>query len=311
MKLFSLTALAAIGWAAIATAETPAFGPLVTPAELNTALAGADAPTVLDIREAAAYGQGHIPGAISAPYALFRGPAENPGQLVPEDVLQDRFRALGLKKDHPLVVVHQGKDDSDFGAAARVYWTLKSSGISPLAILNGGQGAWAAEGLPLETRANTPTPSDIEITFSHRWLADAQDVAAIVDGKQSARLIDARPPAFFNGDQAHPQMTRPGTLPGAENVSHSVWFDGPTTVTTAAGAEAVLQKLGLKQDEEIVAFCNTGHWAATDWFALSELAGLPDVKLYPDSMVGWSQGGGAMENTPGLLQNLMNQIRSK
>ena len=106
-------------------------------------------------------------------------------------------------------------------------------------------------------------------------------------------------------------MTRPGTLPGAENVSHSVWFDGPTTVTTAARAEAVLQKLGLKQDEEIVAFCNTGHWAATDWFALSELAGLPDVKLYPDSMVGWSQGGGAMENTPGLLQNLMNQIRSK
>ena len=60
-----------------------------------------------------------------------------------------------------------------------------------------------------------------------------------------------------------------------------------------------------------MAFCNTGHWAATDWFALSELAGLPDVKLYPDSMVGWSQGGGAMENTPGLLQNLLNQIRSK
>lgn len=58
-----------------------------------------------------------------------------------------------------------------------------------------------------------------------------------------------------------------------------------------------------------MAFCNTGHWAATEWFALSELAGVEDAKLYPDSMVGWSQTGGEVQNTPGLVQNLLNQLR--
>ena len=42
----------------------------------------------------------------------------------------------------------------------------------------------------------------------------------------------------------------------------------------------------------LVSFCNTGHWASTNWFALSEIAGIPNVKLYPESMVGWSKRGG-------------------
>lgn len=306
MKTFVLSTLAAIGCAAAAMAAP--IGPLVTPAELEAALAAPEAPLVLDIR-GDAYAQGHISGAVSAPYELFRGPASNPGALVPEDELESRLRALGVTKDRPVVVVHQGKDDSDFGSAARVYWTLKSSGISPLAILNGGMAAWAGEGLPLETRAVTPTPSDIDITFSRQWLAETDDVAAIVEGKEKARLIDARPPAFFQGQQSHPAATKPGTLPGAENVAHSVWFDGGNKVMNSDGANAVLAKLGIQRDEEVVAFCNTGHWAATEWFALSELAGLPDVKLYPDSVVGWSQTGRDMENTPGLVQNLLKQLR--
>ena len=38
-----------------------------------------------------------------------------------------------------------------------------------------------------------------------------------------------------------------------------------------------------------VSFCNTGHWAATNWFVLSEIAGIEGVKLYPESMVGWTR----------------------
>ena len=38
----------------------------------------------------------------------------------------------------------------------------------------------------------------------------------------------------------------------------------------------------------VVTYCNTGHWAATDWFVLSEILGRPNVKLYAGSMVEWS-----------------------
>jgi thiosulfate/3-mercaptopyruvate sulfurtransferase len=38
----------------------------------------------------------------------------------------------------------------------------------------------------------------------------------------------------------------------------------------------------------VTSYCNTGHWAATDWFVLSEVLGRKDVKLFPGSMVEWT-----------------------
>ena len=38
----------------------------------------------------------------------------------------------------------------------------------------------------------------------------------------------------------------------------------------------------------MIAYCNTGHWAATDWFVLSAVLGRPDVRLYDGSMVEWT-----------------------
>lgn len=306
MKLFTLTALVAAGFGS-ALVAADRFGPLIDPAALGTDLS-ASAPLILDIR-ADAYAEGHIPGAIAAPYQLFRGPQENPGQVVPEAELEARLQALGVTFARPVVVVHEGDSDSDFGAAARVYWTLKSSGLTELAILNGGMTAWEAAGLPLETAAALPVPSDIDITFSDEWLADTDEVAEVVAGKREAVLIDARPAEFYEGALAHAAAARPGTLPGAENFSHAEWFRDGTKIVDAQSAAGIAATLGLADGIEVVSFCNTGHWAATDWFALSELAGVPNVKLYPDSMVAWSQTGNAMENVPGLLQNLAAQFR--
>ena len=58
-----------------------------------------------------------------------------------------------------------------------------------------------------------------------------------------------------------------------------------------------------------MSFCNTGHWAATNWFVLSELAGLKDVRLYPASLAEWTQDKKSlpMENTPSRLE----QIKAK
>ena len=49
---------------------------------------------------------------------------------------------------------------------------------------------------------------------------------------------------------------------------------------------------GVGGGGEQIAFCNTGHWAATNWFALSELAGYRNVKMYPGSLVDWTGAGG-------------------
>lgn len=282
------------------------FGPLVSAQELST-LVDTSGITVLDIR-GDAYVSAHIPGAISGPYALFRGPAENPGALPLEADLEAVLRNLGITTDRPVVVVHEGSNETDFGAAARVYWTLKSSGVSDLAILNGGQRAWTVAELPTTDIATEPTPSSIDLVFSDQWLATTQEVVALVDSG-SALLLDARPQSFWEGKDAHRAAARPGTLPQSQYFEHSNWFSGGPSIVNADAARELAVAQGFTGADELVSFCNTGHWAATNWFALSELAGIENVKLYPDSMVGYSQGGHQMANVPSLFQNLLNQFR--
>jgi thiosulfate/3-mercaptopyruvate sulfurtransferase len=314
MNLFSSISTAAllfVGTAlptSVLASTSASFGPLVTPKDLSARLSEV-APIILDIR-GDAYAKGHIEGAISAPYGLFRGPANNPGQLLDAATLEERFEALGLSQEKAVVIAPVGKTDTDFGAAARVYWTLKSSGFTDLSILNGGVIAWQSAGLPLSTDAATPQPTELDIVFSDQWTASTDAVAAVTRGEVDALLLDARTPAFYDGEKSHKAAARPGTLPGAANHSYTSFFDDGSPLMSGIESKSGLEELlGVESGQEIVSFCNTGHWAATNWFAMSEVAELENVKLYPGSMVEYSHADGDLEmaNVPGLLKNLVNK----
>lgn len=297
----------ALALAVVLPAQAATFGPLVDPVDLDAALASSDA-IVLDIR-GKAYAEGHVDGAVSAPYGLFRGPADNPGQLLEAATLEERYETLGLELDRPIVIVPEGKTDTDFGAAARVYWTLKSSGFEDLSILNGGVVAWEAAGLGLESEPTELAPTELDITFSRQWTADTDEVVAISEGEVDALLLDARTPEFYEGKKAHPAAAKPGTLPGANNQSYTTFFDKGTPVLhNEIESSSLLDQLGVTDGQEIVSFCNTGHWAATNWFALSEVAGVENVKLYPGSMVEYTNQGHDVENAPGLIGNFINKV---
>ena len=282
------------------------LGPLVDPAGLRAA----DGAVVLDIRSPGAYAQGHIPGARNAPYGLFRGPSENPGQLVSEAHLTEVLRARGLETDSPVVVVHQGANQTDFGSAARVYWTLKSSGLH-----RSGGAQWRHVRLAGGGRCGRDGarprrgPSDITVQFSDEWLATRAEVRDIVEGRDDARLVDARPEAFWQGETKHPAAARPGTIPQSQYFTHDRWFgsDTPSRIKPELVRRLAAEN-GFAAEDRLVSFCNTGHWAATNWFALSEIAGIEDVRLYPESVVGWSNAGFDMANVPGLVQNMINKI---
>lgn len=311
IRTFAAAALVA-AHASMAAAQSD-LAPLVAPTDL-VGVIETSAPLILDIRAPGngdangTYAAGHIAGSVNAPYALFRGPANNPGQLPSQAELTEVLQSLGVTLERPTIIVHQGTNDTDFGAAARVYWTLKSSGVSNLAILNGGINAWTQAGLPLDRTGTTPERSTVEVTFSDQWLATEADVLAVVDGKAAATLIDARPESFWNGSEAHAAAARPGTLPQSRFFTHSNWFSGGPAIVDAEAAHALAGAAGYTDDEALISFCNTGHWAATNWFALSELAGIENVRLYPDSIVGWSNAGHPMDNVPGPLRRVWQQI---
>lgn len=285
-------AAALLASAAAFSAAAGDWGPLLTPAELA---ARGDA-LVIDIRPAsgkASFAEGHVPGAVNAPYALWRGPKENPGQLPDAAALTEVLRAAGVTFDRPVAIVHHGADHNEFGAAARVYWTLKSVGHPELAILNGGHRAWVEAGLPVGTDAAAPVRSDVTAQWSDVWTATREEVAAAERGDSGALLVDARPDEFFRGLRKHDAAAEPGTLFGAVSFVHDRWFR-PQEARVTVSEEALARARALADEADgaaIVSFCNTGHWAATNWFALSELAGVEGVKLYPESVVGWTRAG--------------------
>ena len=285
--------------------------PLLTPAELGAQVGQANAPRVIDIRDPAAYGAQHIPGAISAPYGKWRGPADNPGALIDTAKLTELVQSLGLTPATHAVVVSTGADATDFGAAARVYWTLKLLGLKELSILNGGMKAWADAKLAQDAAVPQVARSSYQPQVDASLLATRESVRRNIE-LSNAALVDSRPEAFYQGKVRAPAAKLAGTLPGAQQLDFNQWFvPGTTTFVNQAAAQKIAAKVQRAQGQDLVAFCNTGHWAATDWFGLSEVAGLPGVKLYAGSMVDWTQSadGPPMANQPSRFEALAYDAR--
>lgn len=308
-RLFALLLALFVGAPAVVAAQ-----PLVTPAELAARLAEPKL-RVVDIREGrnddgkTPFEVGHIAGALPAPYSKWRGPKDNPGKLPSEATLTALVQSLGIDANTPVVVVYEGSNSTDFGSAARVYWTLKAAGVPQLAILNGGVKAWRAANQPLTTEVRAVEASTFVVKIDPKYVATQEEVASVI-GKDSVRLLDARPAAFFLGETRHAAAKTPGTLVGAKNVDNAVWFaKGSAALLPTSDIRRIAQESGVQTDQPTVSFCNTGHWAATNWFVLSEVLGQKDVKLYPESTVGWSQAGLPMANVPGRLQQFWLQLR--
>ncbi|MEG2630738.1 MAG: rhodanese-like domain-containing protein [Comamonas sp.] len=285
--------------------------PLLTPAQLSAIPASTAALRVIDIRDPQAYAKQHIPGAVSAPYGKWRGPATNPGELPDISKLTQLVQSLGLTPATHAVVVSSGADATDFGASARVYWTLKTLGLKQLSIVNGGMKAWADAKLPQDNAAVQIAASSWQPQLDTSLIATREDIRKNLD-LSNAALVDSRPDAFYQGKTRAPAAKLSGTLPGAQQLDFNQWFvPGTSTFVDTAAAKQIAAKVQRKQGEDMVAFCNTGHWAATDWFGLSEVAGLPNVKLYAGSMVDWTQqpDAPALENQPSRAESLAYDAR--
>jgi thiosulfate/3-mercaptopyruvate sulfurtransferase len=288
---------------ALALATPQGWQPLLEPAQLAQILTENDNVRVVHVT--GQFDAGHIPGAAFSGYGKWRAGPTNPGAVLPELEYELEVTRLGIDADTPVVLVHAGDSATDMGAAARVYWTLKSLGVQDLALLNGGFTGWVEAGLPVSTQAVPIAESDFQPEWSDQWHIPTAEVAALVESGD-AILIDARPSGFFRGLDW--SIARPGTIRGASNVDFNAFFDG-TRMVDATRARALVEDKGLADAGDVVSFCNTGHWAALNWFVLSELAGVENTRLYAASMAEFTMHGHALDNEPNRIQFLWRSAR--
>jgi thiosulfate/3-mercaptopyruvate sulfurtransferase len=299
--------------ACLGMASAEPVTPLVSPQWLKQHLSD-PAIVVLDIRSAIdgggaeAYAKGHIPGAVHSDYdkAGWRVTRNGVPFMLPTLAeLEKLVGETGIDEDSHVIVVPAGVHVTDFGSAARVYWTLKVVGHPSVSILDGGFAAWQAASYPVESGRNPPSPKIFTARLDRSLLATVADVEAATasaapDARStgalvaharaadaaSATLLDARPAGFFLGKERAPSVKAYGHIPGARNFDSSVFYDAASNRLFAKNVLAA--HASAVPAGPVIAYCNTGHWAATDWFVLSVVLGRPDVRLYDGSMAEWS-----------------------
>ncbi|MEM6386189.1 MAG: rhodanese-like domain-containing protein [Pseudomonadota bacterium] len=253
---------------------------------------------VVDIRSSKAVADGTLPGAISVPFDKWRGGAENPGLPRTEAEYEQLIGAAGIRLDMPTLIVHAKDTPMSTGAGAYVYWLMKSLGGQELAILRGGFEAWEAADGEIAAKPAKPRPYTVDLAFDDTWRASEGDVWQVASQRAPGVLLDARPHNVYNKLDSLGKAIAT-TIPGARNLpapplmsALSVEFDIQDGVETVIDHYRGKDALGHEGD--IITFCHSGTMSALNWFYASELASIENVRLYPESLVGWNQSFGVL-----------------
>jgi len=226
------------------------------------------------------YELGHLPNAGFADLKGDLCDTSNPVEFAlpkPEEFCH-AMGALGVGDDSKVVLY-----DANYTAwAARVWWMLRWVGFDRTAILDGGLGAWAAEGRTLSTEPVTRAEKQLTPKPRPELMADQAEVLASIDN-DATMLIDTLPEEFYRGEMAI--YARPGHIPGALNINGLKLLD--KTGRFRSEDELASMHNNIDRDTRIITYCGGGIVASANAFIMTRL-GFSNVAVYTDSLQVWA-----------------------
>jgi len=225
------------------------------------------------------YDVGHIP---NAGFADLKGELCDTNSSIEFEVpTHEQFcsamGALGVGDDSHVVLY-----DTNYTAwAARVWWMLRWVGFDRAAILDGGLGAWAAEGRPLSLESVTRPAKQLTSAPRPELIADHNEVLASI-GDDTVTLIDTLPNVFYRGEMS--VYARPGHIPGALNIDALTLLD---KTGRFCSQDALAAMHNLDHDARIITYCGGGIAASSNAFIMTRL-GFTNVAVYTDSLQVWA-----------------------
>lgn len=237
------------------------------------------------------YETGHIPGSVKIDWHT-----DLNDQITRDYVDGPAFAALaaakGISRDSTVVIYG---DKSNWWAAYAL-WVFTLFGHEDVRLLDGGRDKWIAEGRALTTAVAVPSPSDYPVVERNDAPIRAfkDDVLAHF-GKP---LIDVRSPEEYTGQRTHmpayPEegALRGGHIPTAASIPWARAAAADGTYRDRTELEALyLGEAGLKEGDDVVAYCRIGERSSHTWFALKYLLGFETVRNYDGS---WTEWGNAV-----------------
>jgi thiosulfate/3-mercaptopyruvate sulfurtransferase len=184
---------------------------------------------------------------------------------------------LGVGDDSRVVLY-----DTNYTAwAARVWWMLRWVGFERAAILDGGLGAWAAEGRPLSLDAVSRPAKILTPAPRPQLIADHDEVLAAIED-EAVVLVDTLPEEFYRGEVT--AYGRPGHIPGAVSMNSLRLLDKSGRFRPTNELAAMHE---FDHDARIITYCGGGIMASANAFVMTRL-GFNNVAVYTDSLQVWA-----------------------
>lgn len=247
---------------------------------------------------------GHIPGAVLVPWKDVTTKREIDGVqikvLVPDKEQFERLmQESGVNNASAVVITSKGQTPVEAAMAARLYWTLKYFGHDDVALLNGGTAQWMLGGDKVTFARSRPDKGDFTADAERaELLATADDVMKLSQGEGGdGQLVDVREKDVYLGLTRTAKFVPPegmGHIPGAKSFPTSFMTNtlGPAAwMYSKEQMDQVAKLVGVDLYQPSTTYCNTGVYASLGWFALHELVGNENVKMYDGSMHEWSNTG--------------------
>ncbi|MEM4409860.1 MAG: sulfurtransferase [Candidatus Caldarchaeum sp.] len=234
------------------------------------------------------YDTGHIPGAVKVDW---QNDLQDP--VIRDYISKERFELLMSEKGiaNDTTVVFYG-DKSNWWACY-AFWVFKMFGHEKCLIMNGGRQKWVEEKRPLTKEVPSYPKTNYKVSrIVTEIRAFRDDVMKHIEGKKP--LIDVRSPQEYTGELLHmpnyPQegALRGGHIPGAKSVPWSRAAREDGTFKSADELKAIYEgEVGLKPDDDVIAYCRIGERSSHTWFVLTYLLGFKNVRNYDGSWTEW------------------------
>lgn len=243
----------------------------------------------------------HVPGAVFADVAgaLSDPEAEQLFTVPSAEAFAQAAHDLGVGPTTHVVVY----DTVGSAWATRVWWLFRLFGHDAVSVLDGGLGAWKAEGLPVASGtadvdglADVSTPAFVAELRPHLLATKAEVVGTLPgatsdQGAGSSRgtvVVNALDPATFAGSPELSPYARRGRIPGSVNLPLYTLLDPSTgRFLPVEDLFGLLQAQGVLDADRAVTYCGGGIAATLPAFAAYLVAGA-EVAVYDGSLSEWT-----------------------
>lgn len=249
---------------------------------------------VWDIREADAYNQGHIPGAVNVGTRVcsqLRTPVS--WDYIPVERITGRLGAWGIDPGKEIVAY------ADKGSACPYFIlaSLQMVGAKNAHVYHGGIDDWRVAGRPIATTVTTLPPVTLDLHTMPGMIVSTDEVRASLI-RNDVQILDVRTPNEFVGLDV--RALRGGHVPRAVNIPYEQnWIDPESLIKVqkklvtnndgfALKGPEQLKQVYAKLDPnlETIVYCQSSPRASVTAAVLKDL-GFRDVRVYDSSWVGW------------------------